>query len=190
MMVPNSTILFKLLFKKLEVVQKVTTQILKLTLKTMTHTQLYKALGKFWTPTLKISLLHQGKSPETLLRSRSQGPNKIKNNSKLKKFNEILKVTKSQNKKFKKLSLKLKMLILRNPSRPRNSRRKEKWWIAQLMATTTSSKKKTLNLITKILMENLWTNLCKIKTARQPGNNSIKKFKASSEYSGRKKEIR
>ena len=147
-MVPNSTILNWLLFKKLAVVQKVTTQILKCILREMTHTQLYKALVKFWTPTLKISLSHQEKSLESLHRSKSQGLNKRRNNSKLKKFNEIQKVTKSQNKNFKKLSLKLKILILRNPSKLRNATRR-KWLRAQKMTTTTCWKIKKVSLITK-----------------------------------------
>ena len=148
MKVPISTILNKLLFKKLVVVQKVTIPISKFPLKVMTLSRLYKARGKFRTPKQMIWLLSLEKGLETPLKSKGLEPNKIKNNSSIEKFNEIRRATKSQNKKFKKLSLKLKMLISRNHTRPRNLKRRNKLILPQ-MTKITSLKTKKLNLITK-----------------------------------------
>ena len=171
MKVPISAFLNKLSFKKSEVVQKVTIPISSFLLKETILSPPCRAPDKFRTPTLKIWLVLQTKGQRTLPISRSLSLNKTRNSTG-RKFNEIQRVTRSRSKN-RKLSLRHKMLTLRNLTNQRSIRRRSMLTTRTTIKIMSSRREKPWR-ITKIWRSKI-SKLPKIKILRASGSRSIKK---------------
>ena len=171
MKVPISAFLNKLSIKKSEVVQKATIPISGFLLKGTILSPPCRAPGKFRTPTLKIWLDLQTRGQKTRPTSRSLSRNK-RRNSTGRKFNEIPRVTRSQSKN-RKLSLRHKMLTLRNLTNQRSIRRRSMLTTRRTTKIMSSRRERPWR-ITKIWKTKI-SKVPKIKMLRASGSRSIKK---------------